>query len=71
MGSRENCFRSVGCQNINNNLNTSKNKNTDQRVKETYATMPIQVTYESNHISLLHDSAMSNALNFCFLRILL
>ena len=49
----------------------SKNKNTDHRVTETYATMSIQVTYETEHISLLHDSKMSNPLNFCFLCILL
>ena len=28
--------------------------------------MSIQVTYETDHISLLRDSIMSNALNFCF-----
>ena len=27
--------------------------------------MSTQVTEETNHISLLHDSTMSNALNFC------
>ena len=29
--------------------------------------MSSQVTYETNHISLLCDSTMSSALNFCFL----
>ena len=52
-------------------LNTSKNKNADHRVKETCAILSIQVTYETYHISLLRDSAMSNALNFRFLCILL
>ena len=28
--------------------------------------MSIQVTYETDHISLLRDSIMANALNFCF-----
>ena len=28
--------------------------------------MSIQVTYETNHISLLRDSTMSDTLNFCF-----
>ena len=48
-------------------VGTSKNKNTDHEVKETCTIMSIQVTYETDHISLLCDSAMSNALNFCFL----
>ena len=47
-------------------ISTSKNKNADHRVKETCAIWLIQVTYEAEHISLLRDSAMSNALNFCF-----
>ena len=33
--------------------------------------MSIQVTYETDNISLLHDSTMLNALFFCFLCILL
>ena len=52
-------------------VGTSKNKNTDDRVKETCATVSIQFTYETDHISLLGDSTMSNALNICFLCILL
>ena len=52
-------------------VGTFKNKNADHRVKETCAIMSIQVTYETPYISLLRDSAMSNALNFCFLCILL
>ena len=28
--------------------------------------MSIQVTYETDHISLLRDSIMANALNFCY-----
>ena len=43
----------------------------DHRVKETYAIMSTEVTYETDHISLLCDSAMSSAPNFCFLCILL
>ena len=38
---------------------TSKNKNIDNRGKE-------MSPYESIYISLLCDSAMSSALNFCF-----
>ena len=37
-----------------------KNKDIDHQGKETCA-------YKSDHISLLHDSTMSSALNFCFL----
>ena len=40
----------------------SKNKNIDHQVKETCA----QVTYETNHISVLCHSTMSSTLNFCF-----
>ena len=47
-------------------VSTYKNKNTDHRVKETCTTMSIQVTYETYHMSLLHDSTMSNVLHFCF-----
>ena len=43
---------------------TSKNKNIDHRSKE-------NCTHESDHISLLRESMMSGALNFCFLSILL
>ena len=52
-------------------VSTSKNKNADHRVEETCAIWSIQVTYETDQISLLRDSTMSNALNFCFLSILL
>ena len=38
----------------------SKNKNIDHQGKETCA-------YKSNHISLVCDSTMSRAVNFCFL----
>ena len=41
-----------------------------KELKETYAIMPTQVTYEIDLISLLRNSAMSSALNFCFLCIL-
>ena len=47
-------------------VSTSKKKNIDHWVKKTYA----QVTYETDHISVLHYSIMSSALNFCFLCIL-
>ena len=49
---------------LNLGFGTSKNKNVDHGVKEDCA-------YESDHISLFHDSAMPSALNFCFLSILL
>ena len=68
MGSRDDYFGSVGWQNIlilSFRVGTSKN-NTDHQVNETCAIISIQVTYETDHISLLHDSTMSNALNFCF-----
>ena len=45
-------------------VDTSKNKNIDHQVKETCADVSTQVTYETNYISLLHDSIMSSALNF-------
>ena len=71
MGSQENYFLSVGRQNMNNNLKFQGQqghlkKNADHRVKETCAIISIQVTYETNHISLLHDSTMLNALIFVF-----
>ena len=47
-------------------VGTSKNKNIDHRVKETYAIMSTQVTCETNHIST-RDSPKSDVLNFCFL----
>ena len=47
-------------------VRTSKNKNIDHGVKETCAIMSTQVTYEIDHVSLLHDSTISSALNFCF-----
>ena len=76
MGSQENYFWLVVQQNMNNKVSGSastskKKKNADHQVKETCAIMSIQVTYETNHISLLHDSTMLNALDFCFLCILL
>ena len=75
MGSQENYFWLVVQQNMNNKVSgsasTSKKKNADHQVKETCAIMSIKVTYETNHISLLHDSTMLNALDFCFLCILL
>ena len=49
---------------LNLGFGTSKNKNIDNQGKENSA-------YESDHISLVHDSAMPSALNFCFLSILL
>ena len=58
--------RSVGKIILSFRISTSKNKDADHRVKETCAIWLIQVTYEAEHISLLRDSAMSNALNFCF-----
>ena len=48
-------------------VGTSKNKNIDHRVKETYAIMSTQVTYEVDYISLLRDLT-SRALNFVFLK---
>ena len=51
-------------------VNISKNKNFHQKVKETGAIMSTKVTYEINLISLLWDSTISSALNFCFLCIL-
>ena len=45
-------------------VGTSKNKNVDHRVKETYAVMSTQVTCETNHVST-RDSTVSNALNLC------
>ena len=44
---------------LNLGFGTSKNKNIDNRGKENSA-------YESDHISLLRDSAMPSALNFVF-----
>ena len=41
-------------------FSTSKNKNTDNGVKETSAIMSTQVTYEIDHIPLLQDSTISN-----------
>ena len=45
-------------------VGTSKNKNIDHRVKETCAVMSTQITYETDHISLLCDSTISSALIF-------
>ena len=47
-------------------VGTSENKHIDHGVKETCAIMSAQVTYEVDYISLLWDSAISSALNFCF-----
>ena len=44
----------------------SKNKNINNRGKETCAIISAQVTNETNHNSLLCDSTMSNAPIFCF-----
>ena len=69
--SRGNHCGSVRSQNNNNNISfwvgTSKNKNTDHRVKEICAIMSAQVRYETDHTYLFRDSTMSSALNFCFL----
>ena len=43
-----------------------QNKNIDHRVKEAFAIISTQVTYEANQMSLLRDSIMPSALNFCF-----
>ena len=60
MGSRKDYFLWVGRQNkiiiLTFRIGTSKNK------KKTMT----EVTYESDHISLLHDSATSSPLNFYF-----
>ena len=48
-------------------VSTSENKNIDHGVKETWAIISTQVTYETEHMSLLFDSAVSGAPNFCFL----
>ena len=44
---------------------TSKKKNIDHRVKETVITT--QVIYETDRISLILDSKISSALNFCII----
>ena len=46
-------------------------KNIDHQVKETCAIVLTQVTYETDHISLICDSTVSSAANFCCLCILL
>ena len=46
-------------------------KNIDHQVKETCAIVLTQVTYETDYISLLSDSTVSSAANFCCLCILL
>ena len=51
-------------------VDTSKNKNIDHGVGETCAITSTQITCEIDHISLLQDSTISSALNFCFLCIL-
>ena len=56
-GNRENHFGSVGQQNIiiilSFRVGRSKNKKIDYRVKKTCVFMPAQVTYETDHSSLL------------------
>ena len=52
-------------------VGTSKNKNIDHRVEETCAFMSTESTYETDRISLICDSAMSSALNFGCLCVLL
>ena len=52
-------------------VSTSNNENTDHQVKETCAIRSMHVTYETDHISLLRDSTVSNARNVCFLSILM
>ena len=52
-------------------IDTSKNKNIDHGVKKTCAIMLTQVIYEIDQVSLLQDSTISSALNFCLLCILL
>ena len=47
-------------------VGTSKNKNIDYQLKETCVIMSTQVTYETDLNSLLCDSTMSSAPNFCF-----
>ena len=47
-------------------VSTSKNKNADHRVKQTCTIRSIKATYEIYHTSLLRDSTMSSALNFCY-----
>ena len=70
MGSRENFFRLVGQQNNiiipSFRVGISKNKSIDDRVKEACAIVSTQVTYETDHISLLCDSMMSSAQIFFF-----
>ena len=46
---------------------TSTNKNTDHGVKETYAIMSTQVNMWKRPHLFTRGSAMSGALNFCFL----
>ena len=48
-------------------VSTSKTKNIDHQVKETWVIISTQVAYEANHISLFSDSRMSSAQIFCFL----
>ena len=45
-------------------VHISKNKNIDHRGKETCVIMSTQVTYETNHISLLRGSTMLSAVNY-------
>ena len=45
------------------------NKSIDHEVKGTCAIMSAKVTHEFDYISLLRDSTMSSALNFCFLKV--
>ena len=55
---------------LNFRFGLSNSKNIDDGIKETCATMLTKGTYEVNHISLLWDSTISSALDFCLLCIL-
>ena len=45
-------------------ISSSENKIVDHLLKETCAIRLVQVTYETNHIFILHDSTMLKALIF-------
>ena len=47
-------------------VDTSKNKNIDLVKKNTRAIRLTHVIYETDHVSLLQDSTISSAQNFCF-----
>ena len=44
-------------------VGSSKIKNIDHGVTETFAIVPSQVTYEIDHVSLPQESTISSALN--------